>query len=141
MSNSTVPRNIYFSGSIRGGRQHAQLYHELIEELKNYGTVLTEHIGASNVDSHSKSDQEIYSKDIEWLQEADIIIGEVSTPSLGVGFEIGQAVALGKDIICLYQREFEESISAMIKGSPTVKCFPYSNIMEAKKILSQILKN
>lgn len=36
---------IYFCGSIYGGRQDAELYTRLIEQLKQYGTVLTEHVG------------------------------------------------------------------------------------------------
>ena len=36
---------IYFCGSIRAGRVDAPLYARLIEELKKYGTVLTEHVG------------------------------------------------------------------------------------------------
>lgn len=36
---------IYFAGSIRGGREDAQLYHRIIGLLQRYGTVLTEHVG------------------------------------------------------------------------------------------------
>ena len=39
---------IYFCGSIRGGRQDADLYARLIEHLKTYGPVLTEHVGSVN---------------------------------------------------------------------------------------------
>ena len=37
---------IYFCGSIRGGRDDRHLYIKLIDHLKKYGTVLTEHIGS-----------------------------------------------------------------------------------------------
>ena len=36
---------IYLCGSIRGGRQKAESYREIIRLLKAYGTVLTEHLG------------------------------------------------------------------------------------------------
>jgi len=36
---------IYFCGSIRGGRQDRELYASLIEYMKSFGRVLTEHIG------------------------------------------------------------------------------------------------
>ena len=39
----------YFCGSIRAGRVDAHLYARLIEELKKYGTVLTEHVGDLNL--------------------------------------------------------------------------------------------
>lgn len=44
-----MSRKIYFCGSIRGGRQDADLYARLITMLKGYGTVLTEHIGDTNL--------------------------------------------------------------------------------------------
>jgi hypothetical protein len=36
---------IYFAGSIRGGREDAAFYHQIIALLIEYGEVLTEHIG------------------------------------------------------------------------------------------------
>ena len=38
-----------------------------------------------------------------------VIIAEVTQPSLGVGFELGQAVALGKKILCLFRPASEKS--------------------------------
>ncbi len=42
--------NIFFSGSIRGGRDDRDLYVDLIEHLEDHGTVLTEHVGTENVE-------------------------------------------------------------------------------------------
>ncbi|KAF3841603.1 hypothetical protein F7725_023554 [Dissostichus mawsoni] len=35
---------VYFCGSIRGGRDDAAVYRRIVEKLKGYGTVLTEHV-------------------------------------------------------------------------------------------------
>ena len=128
---------IYFSGSIRGGRQDAELYRQLIDELKNYGTVLTEHIGAETID-HSKSDQEIHDEDMAWLRESDIVVAEVTTPSLGVGYEIGRAVEMGKRVICLYRKK-SNSISAMILGCDELSCFEYGSLADAQKLFTEQL--
>ena len=32
-----------------------------------------------------------------------VVIAEVTQPSLGVGLELGQAIALGKKILCLFR--------------------------------------
>ena len=40
---------IYFAGSIRAGRKDAVLYAKIVELLKGYGTVLTEHVGDPNL--------------------------------------------------------------------------------------------
>ena len=33
------------------------------------------------------------------------VIAEVTQPSLGVGYEIGRALAMGKKILCLYRSD------------------------------------
>ena len=38
---------IYFCGSIRGGRDDAEIYARIIKYLQAYGQVLTEHVGAT----------------------------------------------------------------------------------------------
>jgi len=129
---------IYFSGSIRGGRQDVNLYKSLIIELKQFGNVLTEHLGFESI-NHSKNDRQIHDEDMEWLRQSDIVIAEVTTPSLGVGYEIGRAIEMGKRIVCLYRTVNNKSISAMIKGSPDVECYEYQEVNEAKKILHNIL--
>jgi len=131
---------IYFSGSIRGGRQDAQLYGQLIEELQKYGTVLTEHIGHDTI-SYSKTDREIHEEDMAWLRESDIVIAEVSTPSLGVGYEIGRALEMGKRVVCLYRQAEDKAVSAMINGSPDVECYKYSGYSEAQEILLKIFSD
>ncbi|HAC15139.1 MAG TPA: nucleoside 2-deoxyribosyltransferase [Bacteroidetes bacterium] len=129
---------IYFSGSIRGGRQDAELYAQLIDFLKSFGTVLTEHIGYASIDD-SKTDREIHDEDVQWLTDSDIVIAEVTTPSLGVGYEIGRAVEMKKRILCLYRTSNGKNVSAMINGSPHLSCFEYKNIDEAKRIISKFI--
>jgi len=131
--------NIYFSGSIRGGQQDAELYKELIEELKQYGKVLTEHIGWQAQETNL-SDQEIHDRDLQWVFDSDIVVAEVTTPSLGVGYEIGRAIEMNKPVICLYRSINGNSTSAMIRGCSNLKCFEYTKLKEAKLILKEQLK-
>ena len=41
---------IYFCGSIRAGREDIGLYAKIIDHLKKYGKVLTEHVGKPDVE-------------------------------------------------------------------------------------------
>ncbi len=136
-SRKTTTMKIYFSGSIRAGRQDAHLYQEIIGLLKQYGTVLTEHIGKSDINMDLPDDF-IYEQDMNWLRESDILIGEVTNPSLGVGYEIGHAVAMAKRVICLYRTIDGKKISAMILGCPDVECFEYNDISDVKAILKRV---
>lgn len=38
------------------------------------------------------------------------VVAEVTQPSLGVGYEIGRAVAMGKKILCLYRPQEGKSM-------------------------------
>ena len=96
---------IYFAGSIRGGHGDQVVYEEIIDRLRRYGTVLTEHVGDVNLSlgGENAADGDIHDRDLDWLRSADVLVAEVTTPSLGVGYEIGRAVEWGKRVICLYR--------------------------------------
>ena len=47
--------NIYFAGSICGGRADQPLYKQIINHLKTYGTVLTESIGNPSLTDQGKN--------------------------------------------------------------------------------------
>ena len=81
---------------------------------------------------------EIYKRDVNWINECDILIAEVTVPSLGVGYEIGYAESLNKKIICLYQAN--ENLSAMIKGNENITQISYNNIDELLTELSVYFK-
>lgn len=128
---------IYFAGSIRGGRDDQELYFSIINELGKYGTVLTEHIGDKTLTSYGEeivTDSYIFERDMEWVREADVIVAEVTTPSLGVGYEIGQAQAMNKPICCIYRRIEGKRLSAMIAGNSYPKIFEYSAMKDIAKI-------
>ncbi|XP_033760374.1 2'-deoxynucleoside 5'-phosphate N-hydrolase 1-like isoform X1 [Pecten maximus] len=113
---------IYFAGSIRGGRQDAELYLRIIGKLESYGTVLTEHVGAQNLKESGEqhlTEKEIHDRDMAWLQDCDVLVAEVTQPSLGVGYEIGRALTLNKRILCLFRPDSGKSLSAMIAGADT----------------------
>lgn len=57
----------------------------------------------------------VYERDIRWIQECDMVIAEVSTPSHGVGYEIAYALNLGKRVLCLYKKG--EIVSKMVTGN------------------------
>ena len=137
------PKKIYFAGSIRGGRDDAQLYTELISYIKSKNAVvLTEHIGDNNLLKQEKNltDKEIYTRDIEWLKECDLVIAECTKPSLGVGYELAFAEKLNKSVNVIYRNK-ECKLSAMILGDEYFKIFKYETKEEAFKIIDNILNN
>jgi len=134
---------IYFAGAIRGGRDDAELYLQMIEYLKQYGEVLTEHVGDKNIKSLGEdclTDKHIHDRDMQLVLQADVLVAEVSTASLGVGYEIGRAIEHGKKVLCLYKPKEGKRISAMIAGSPDVAIAEYKSFEDVKKIIDNFFK-
>ncbi len=52
-----MKKKIYFAGSIRGGRDFADLYRKLIEHMQLTDIVLTEHIGQADIQSRRKKEE------------------------------------------------------------------------------------
>ena len=135
---------IYFAASIRGGRDDVLIYSELIKLLQKYGTVLTEHVADKNLNDFGESlldDEKIHDRDMNWLLESDIVIAEVTNPSLGVGYEIGRAIENDKKVVCLYKVKENKKISAMILGSNKIKSFNYRNLHELENFLNKIFQS
>ena len=133
---------IYFAGAIRGGRQDAALYYEIVRLLSKHGEVLTEHVADSalGVLGQDIGDQKIHNRDLEWLRVSDYLVAEVTTPSLGVGYEIGKATEWGKPVLCLYRPENGRSLSAMIAGCDAVTVREYQSPAELRNIFEKFLQ-
>jgi hypothetical protein len=129
---------IYFAASIRGGRNYVRDYKAIISELRIYGKVLTEHIADDKLDDRGEniSDTAIFERDTGWLIESDIIVAEVTQPSLGVGYEIALGESLGKRIICLFKQK-SGNLSAMIKGNRKLEVLEYTSVDELAAKLKQ----
>lgn len=123
---------IYFAGAIRGGVWNRENYFVLVDYLKKFGCVLTEHIPFTNeMDFSDLSDKEIFERDVTWIRSADFMVAEVSNPSLGVGYEICKAEEFGIPVLCLYQKGSERRLSAMIEGNSYCTVKRYSGAEEA----------
>ncbi len=135
--------NLFFSASIRGGRDDVDLYADLINHLNTHGDVFTEHIGEQDVEAKEQAqgltDADIYEQDVEWLHEADAVVAEVTTPSLGVGYELGRAVAWDKPVLALYRPDADHELSAMVRGNPDVDVVEYETLDGARPAIDAFL--
>jgi nucleoside 2-deoxyribosyltransferase len=134
--------NIYFACSITGGRQDEIVYQTLVAAMQESGHQVPTSILASPEVMPLEglaTPEEVYARDTAWIEECDLLVAEVSTPSHGVGYEIGYALALGKRVLCLYRKGGK--VSKMILGNPhshlTVRS--YKNSQEAVQLLHLFL--
>ena len=133
---------IYFAGSIRGGDEDRELYQILIKRLQHFAEVLTEHVGdpaLTDQGESARSDYEIFQRDVAWINEADVIVAEVTVPSLGVGYELGIGESLGKPVICLYRQNDGRQLSAMIRGNPQFEVRNYQDVDAAVEVVREFI--
>jgi nucleoside 2-deoxyribosyltransferase len=134
--------NIYFACSITGGRRDEAVYQKLVEALHADGhEVPTALLAGSEVmalEGIVEAD-DIYARDTAWIRGCNLLVAEVSTPSHGVGYEIGYALSLDKPVLCLHWRGVK--VSKMILGNPhsrlTVQA--YGSGDEAVRLLREYL--
>jgi len=133
---------IYFCGSIAGGREYIDSYRNIVTFLQSEGhIILTEHIIAENVlDSElNLTAEQIFRRDVAWLEDSEAVIAEISNPSLGVGYEICYALAKNKPVLGLYEKDI--FVSRMITGNPdtNLQIESYSSIEECLKKIAAYL--
>ena len=129
---------IYFAGSIRGGRVDADLYRRIIEYMQQKHDVLTEHVGSPdlNLKEQGKKDIDIYDQDTAWLRESDILIGECTCPSLGVGYELAYAESHGIHVMC----SMTEARPSSPPCSPATRISTFTHIHQRRKSFLHLMK-
>lgn len=132
---------IYFAGSIRGGGGDPELFKQIITYLQKYGEIVggeyADQVLASNVTDGSIDDEFISNRDSQRLTDADVLVAEITSPSHGVGYEIGRCVEMKKRIICLYQPKQDRKVSALIAGNQNIKKVAYTDLKEARHAIDK----
>lgn len=126
---------VYFACSIRGGGDTSS-YEAIVDAIKQTGAECLSEVfvgDAINTQGSPLPDTDIYSRDTSWIQECDVVIAEVTNPSLGVGYEIAYSEQLNKPVLALFNSSSGKKLSAMISGNPYVSRKDYvdsSHIVE-----------
>jgi len=133
---------IYFAASVVGGRENAQIYAQIVEYLLAKGhEVPSAHVARPDVLDWEKKNPPslIYARDMAWMRESEALIAEVSTPSMGVGYEIATALHLGRPVLCLYRQG--STVSKMILGNtePNIRVESYTTPEELLSLIDGFL--
>lgn len=135
---------IYFCGAIAGGREDKEIYSKLIEYLERYGEVLTKNVGIDSlIDEDRKlNDEVIFQRDVSWLvDKADVVVGELSVPSHGVGYEAGLVERYNKPHLFLFRRQNERRLSSMISGNRNLMVMGYDNFEDALFFIDEFMND
>ena len=129
--------NIYFACSITGGRQDEPVYKQIVGALQADGHIVPTALlaGSDVIELETIIDPvTVYLRDTGWIEDSDLLVAEVSTPSHGVGYEIGYALSLEKRVLCLHRAGVP--VSKMITGNRD----PYLTVQEYKDTNQAILQ-
>ena len=118
-----------------------KVYRRIITLLNNHGEVISEFLNDNGTleKEGKKGDLAIYARTTESIRHADLLVAEVSHPSIGVGYEIAFVESLGIPIVVLYHRGSEYHISAMVAGNEKIATLPYDTFEELGSLLEKHL--
>jgi nucleoside 2-deoxyribosyltransferase len=128
---------IYFSGSMTFNHDKAKFYKMLIDLLNNYGKVLNEFVGDEKVINYDP--KFIFERDTNNMANSDILIADISYPSLGVGFELGYYLQFNKPLLVLYDNNLPLP-SASGLGLPNSTIYGYENELDAKMKVKKFME-
>jgi len=134
---------IYFSGSTQAlpmplKRTGLDAYSQLVCFLETLGAVKTASALFAK-DKSSSTDEEksqfFYEQICSLIRNADLVIVEVSTPSLRVGYEIAYAEAFSKPVLTLHNTKCllyeDQPLSPFLRGNQRITICTYENTDEA----------
>lgn len=99
---------IYFTGALSGIPKYLNNYKSIVEHLRYRGCkVYAEHILTEGkereVKEQTAQDRENVYRDLsKKIKVSDIVVAEISTPSVSIGHEISYALELSKPVIVLH---------------------------------------
>lgn len=124
---------IVFIASIKGKEKYKDIYERIIKTLKKTGNdVLADHVMDYEYTNFSKWDDDKknkYYKDIiNRIKNADIVVSEISFPSISVGFLLSLAVTdFYKPTIVLFSGQTEPSLLTTLEAQNKVQLLVYDN--------------
>jgi 2'-deoxynucleoside 5'-phosphate N-hydrolase len=129
---------IYFGFTVAGDRTSVAVASRIVQMLEEMGhEVLTSHLVRDDAWEADRriTAQEVFRRDMGWLEECDLFMAEVSGSSFGLGFETGYLLgATTKRVVLFYRRDLERKLSLLITGLTHANCrlVPYSDSDEVE---------
>jgi hypothetical protein len=136
---------IYFGFTVAGDRSTVEAARQIVQWLEAAGhEVLTRHLVRDDARALDReiAPRAVYERDMRWLAECDVFIGEVSGSSFGLGYETG--LVLGgsqKPVILFHRADAAGRISLLITGNTHARCTvaPYNSFDEIAAVLTKAL--
>ena len=107
---------VYCAGAIKGDTSFKESYSEIINIVTKFDHSALSELNPEFHTGIPLSEKQIFHRDLKWIEKSEVMIAEISGPSLGVGFEIAYALYIRKiPVLAVYYSEVN-NISSMITG-------------------------
>ena len=133
----------FFIASIRGKQDHIEAYNEIIRTMEGKGySVIHKHVTGveqQEVDDWTPNKKlEFHQKIISQIKSSDIVVAEVSSQSINVGFLVSLAVDFNKPTIVLYTNKVDPNAIKAIK-TDKIKIVKYLTSGDIETLLTRAL--
>jgi len=130
--------NIYCSGPISGNTDYQNFYLEIINHIKFLGHIAFSQFNNDFQAPDDITDQYIYIRDINWIDNSQLFIAEVSGSSTGVGYEISYTLHQKKIPVLALAHTNVKRVTAMLTGcdNELLTLKRYSDQNDLKKIIT-----
>lgn len=153
MRNKKKIAQVYVAGSLKHApREHWNIYEKIGKVVEEVGmNAYVPHLNSINTFGFTDEEilnglaehvvDKVFETDKKIVENCDIVVAEVSHPSLGTGMEIGWALAKNKKIVCLTKDVL--NVTPLIRGATKkglIKLIEYENEEEVLNRLREHLK-
>ncbi|HSD63684.1 MAG TPA: nucleoside 2-deoxyribosyltransferase [Ignavibacteriaceae bacterium] len=132
---------VYCAGAIKGDSSFKDNYREIIDIVKKNNHSALSELNPDFQSAFPLNEHQIFQRDIKWIEKSNMMIAEVSGPSIGVGFEIAYALYVREiPVLALYNLEVEK-VSSMVIGCNSTLLYTkkYNNSGELNDIIKRFL--
>lgn len=136
-----------FVGTIRQKPQYEGAFIKLVSILENEGhEVIHKHVTSneqSDLDKMSiDQDSDFHSNILKNIQKSDIVVSEVSSNSLSVGYLLSYAASSGKPLLVFYHSKTDEPnlFRSLAKNSSKIFLVKYSSLDELNSLILEYVE-
>lgn len=133
-----------FIASIKGKTGRETEYKEIVSVLQNCGIkVYSDHVLGNTQEDIDRMNQEervkFHKKIMDQIKKTDLVVAEITSQSISVGFLISMAIELKKPTVLLYKGSNEPNLLSTLEKSEELIVGRYSGVGDIKSVLSKLI--
>lgn len=117
---------IYFTASITGKKFYKENYVRIVEEMNRFGCTVYDNTAnkeRKDIENLTRTQLDANFKEI-WksMKESDVVVAEISYPSVSIGFEVTSALKMSKQVLVLHVPTNHASLLGATRDRNLVVC-------------------